>query len=214
MERRSFLKAAGALALTSGAGFVSAAGSGLIEGAPGFYRGSEALGVVESTQPPQDVNADWRSVLLSGTRDLWLKRREAGIDARLQYVNGQGGLDIDGYTNVCKALRDVHAGVAVYMSVDLLDILCGIQRWLIHYGYTAPIIITSGYRTPERNRSIEGAARNSLHTKGMAVDIRIPGVSTQILGRMAQMFQRGGVGFYMNKDFVHIDVGRVRYWKG
>lgn len=213
MERRLFLKSAAGLLLAGASGQLLADGTGLIEDSPSFYRGADRVSV-EQREQAHAHDMDWRSVLLSGSRDLWIKRKEAGVDARLQYVSPQGSLDIGGYTSICKALRDVQAGVSVYMSVDLLDILCGIQRWLIHYGYTAPIIITSGYRTPQRNRSIEGAARNSFHTKGMAVDIRIPGVSTAVLGKMAQMFQRGGVGFYMNKDFVHIDVGRIRYWKG
>ncbi len=39
--------------------------------------------------------------------------------------------------------------------------------------YGKPIIITSGYRNPQRNKE-SGGVPGSLHTKGLAVDVRGP----------------------------------------
>jgi uncharacterized protein YcbK (DUF882 family) len=44
------------------------------------------------------------------------------------------------------------------------------------------------------------------------IDIRLPGVSTHKLRDIALGLGRGGVGYYGTSDFIHVDVGRVRYW--
>jgi uncharacterized protein YcbK (DUF882 family) len=45
-----------------------------------------------------------------------------------------------------------------------------------------------------------------------AIDIRIPGVSSAKVSDAALSLHRGGVGYYAQSDFVHVDVGRVRRW--
>jgi hypothetical protein len=55
-------------------------------------------------------------------------------------------------------------------------------------------------------------ARDSQHTHGHAVDFRLPGVSTERLRDWARRRRLGGVGYYQNDGFVHVDVGPVRYW--
>jgi uncharacterized protein YcbK (DUF882 family) len=45
-----------------------------------------------------------------------------------------------------------------------------------------------------------------------AIDIRIPGVSSAEVRDAALSMSRGGVGYYQQSNFVHVDVGRVRRW--
>ncbi|MGA9664836.1 MAG: DUF882 domain-containing protein, partial [Gallionella sp.] len=59
-----------------------------------------------------------------------------------------------------------------------------------------------------------GVAKHSLHMDGMAADIRIPGHDLRELHKVAIAMQRGGVGYYPRSDFVHVDVGHLRYWTG
>jgi uncharacterized protein YcbK (DUF882 family) len=73
----------------------------------------------------------------------------------------------------------------------------------------APIVINSGYRTPEHNASV-GGKPHSMHLTAMAADIYVMGlnpvqvkstIETLIAsGKMAQ----GGIGLY--KTFVHYDI--------
>jgi uncharacterized protein YcbK (DUF882 family) len=81
---------------------------------------------------------------------------------------------------------------------------------------TAEIDIVCGYRTPWSNaflRSRSSAvAQHSLHMQAMAIDIRVPGVSTRQLRDAALRLHEGGVGYYAREQFVHVDVGRVRRW--
>ena len=78
------------------------------------------------------------------------------------------------------------------------------------------IDIVCGYRTPWSNaflRSRSSAvAQHSLHMQAMAIDIRVPGVSTKQLRDAALRLHEGGVGYYAREQFVHVDVGRVRRW--
>ena len=78
------------------------------------------------------------------------------------------------------------------------------------------IDVVCGYRTPETNRMLRRrshrVAKHSLHMQAMAIDIRLPGVTTKELRNAALDLHRGGVGYYRRKAFVHVDVGPVRKW--
>jgi len=72
-----------------------------------------------------------------------------------------------------------------------------------------PVAINSGYRSPAHNRSINGAT-NSLHTKGMAADIVIRGMTPLEVASLAHDMGLGGIKAY--PTFTHIDVGVKRTW--
>jgi len=148
-------------------------------------------------------------------RELWLKRAENGEQVQVVYwANGE--YRPEEYTKLCWLLRDLHVGKAVQMDTTLLNVLAGVQGYYRAYGLKGPLIVTSGYRTPETNARLarEGAARNSMHLYGRAADITLPGVPVEHLGRVNQYLYAGGVGFYPSKHFVHVDTGRPRTWRG
>lgn len=67
-----------------------------------------------------------------------------------------------------------------------------------------PIIINSGYRTPEHNKRV-GGSPTSYHMQGMAVDISIPsGWTVDRIAKLAKDIGFRGIGKY--KNFVHLDV--------
>jgi uncharacterized protein YcbK (DUF882 family) len=110
-------------------------------------------------------------------------------------------------------LRDYRTGGVKEIDTDLIDLLFAIHRKLES---TAPFNIISGYRSQETNSFLnimsDGVVKNSLHIHGKAIDIRLPGHELNVLRRAAVELQRGGVGYYPSSDFVHVDVGRIRYW--
>jgi uncharacterized protein YcbK (DUF882 family) len=55
-------------------------------------------------------------------------------------------------------------------------------------------------------------ALHSLHMTGQAVDVRLPGIPLASLRRAALDLKAGGVGYYPQSGFVHVDVGPVRSW--
>ena len=78
------------------------------------------------------------------------------------------------------------------------------------------VVTFCGYRSPQTNAALRrhssGVAEHSLHLQGRAIDVRLPGFPTRKLRELALGMGRGGVGFYPQPDFVHLDNGRVRYW--
>ena len=110
-------------------------------------------------------------------------------------------------------LRDHYNGAVKHIDKNLINLLFNLQQRI---GSKEPFHILSGYRTAKTNallrKNKKGAARKSLHMYGKAVDLRLPGTRLKSLRRSAYQFKAGGVGYYPGSNFVHLDVGRVRYW--
>lgn len=77
-----------------------------------------------------------------------------------------------------------------------------------------PIHILSGYRCPEHNRAVGGAA-SSEHLLGKAADITTA-LPLQTLHKEAlriASFAHGGIGIYPENNFLHLDVrGHLARW--
>jgi uncharacterized protein YcbK (DUF882 family) len=113
-------------------------------------------------------------------------------------------------------LRDHRTGEVRHFDPHLFDLLHDLTASL--NDSRGEIEVVCGYRTPWsneflRNRSAHtGVAPHSLHMQAEAIDIRLPGISTAAVRDAALRLHRGGVGYYRNSNFVHVDVGRVRRW--
>lgn len=111
-------------------------------------------------------------------------------------------------------LRDYRTGDVREYDPRVLDLLHDLTTSLRRPN--AEIEVLCAYRTPRTNEYLRthghGAALHSLHMRAMAIDIRIPGVSTAQLRDAALGLHRGGVGYYAASGFVHVDVGRIRRW--
>jgi len=162
--------------------------------------------------PQYYADSDTAAEFWAKPRVLNLYRPATGEHREVCYWR-DGVLDQPGYLEACHMLRDVKGGVTATIDVRMLNILRGMTGWLESaYGITDPYEIHSGYRSKKTNAATEGAARDSFHMKGMATDGKIRGIPVEYLGRLIAAYQAGGVGFYVNSNFIHSDVGRVRYW--
>ncbi|MEM7710532.1 MAG: DUF882 domain-containing protein [Pseudomonadota bacterium] len=81
---------------------------------------------------------------------------------------------------------------------------------------TEPFLLLSGYRSPATNAMLRrrsgGVARNSLHLKGQAADLRLSSRSVRQVASAAASCGAGGVGKYSGSNFTHVDCGQVRKW--
>jgi uncharacterized protein YcbK (DUF882 family) len=77
-----------------------------------------------------------------------------------------------------------------------------------------PYLMISGYRTQQTNRMLKGAASHSFHLKAMAADVRLKSRSVKHISGAALACNGGGVGVYHRSNFVHMDCGPVRTWRG
>ena len=119
----------------------------------------------------------------------------------------------DALSAINHLLRDYRNNEVHIIETRLLDLLTLLHARL---DSTAPFEVISGYRSPATNAMLHaeshGVAAKSLHMQGMAIDIRLADRALNVLHATARDMRLGGVGYYPASDFVHVDVGRVRYW--
>ena len=116
-------------------------------------------------------------------------------------------------TEINRYLRDFRTEQVHDIDVALLDAL--------HDLYTAfdargNFEVISAYRSPRTNAALRhvtsGVAEHSLHIEGQAIDIRLTSAKTAALRDAALARAAGGVGYYPESNFVHVDTGAVRSW--
>ena len=138
-------------------------------------------------------------------------------------------------THTCESLTTLYWAEGVYLPEALADINYILRDWrtneikpidtqLLDLVYALglkleakqPFHVISGYRSPQTNALLhaknKGVAKKSLHVYGKAIDLRLPKCSLSKLRCVAVSLKGGGVGYYPRPNFVHVDVGRVRYW--
>lgn len=110
-------------------------------------------------------------------------------------------------------MRDWRNGKAIQMDTRTIDIMAAAHNLI---ETNQPYMLLSGYRSPETNAMLRsqssGVARNSLHMRGQAADLRVDGRSVGQVSRAAAACRAGGVGRYSGSNFVHMDCGQVRTW--
>jgi uncharacterized protein YcbK (DUF882 family) len=112
-------------------------------------------------------------------------------------------------------LRDYRTGERHAIDPHLMDYLYDVAA---HAGVAPVFRVISGYRSPQTNERLResghGVAQRSLHMQGRAIDVRLAGVDCADLSARALDLKRGGVGYYRSSDFVHLDTGPFRTWRG
>lgn len=187
MNRRDIFKSAGALVLV---------GSGILM--PAHAQGDD-LG----------LGFD----LSQGTRTIDLYRPASQERLTLTYLK-DGQWTAGAYEKICTLLRDVKGGGKVaHIDPKLIAMLDWTQRYLRKQGYNDPIHIISGYRGHRTNSAIARAAQNSQHLLGRAVDLEVPGLKSEDLGKIFAWLSQGGYGVYRGA-VSHVDTGPIRNWRG
>lgn len=96
-------------------------------------------------------------------------------------------------------------------NIDLILVNC---LQILRNELRKSIIITSGCRCTDHNRSV-GGSENSLHLAGKAADFHVPGMPTKTIAELCSLlpkFRNGGIGLY--DTHVHVDIrtsGRARW---
>jgi uncharacterized protein YcbK (DUF882 family) len=147
-----------------------------------------------------------------GVRSLSFHNLHTGENLKATYFANGEHLP-DALAEINHILRDFRTNAVWPMDISLLNLL---HRVRMSLGTDEPYHIISGYRSPVTNLELAnnsgGVARQSLHLAGKAIDVRLPGRSLRNLRQAALAERLGGVGFYPKSGFVHLDVGRVRFW--
>jgi uncharacterized protein YcbK (DUF882 family) len=124
-----------------------------------------------------------------------------------------GNLLPDALAEVKHFLRDFRNEQTHDIDVALLDDLHDLYTAFDERGHFEVI---SGYRSPATNAALRhvttGVAEHSLHILGKAIDVRLTSAATKDLREAAIGLRRGGVGYYPESNFVHVDTGPFRSW--
>lgn len=119
----------------------------------------------------------------------------------------------DAVKEVHHFMRDWRTGDVKAIDLRTIDIMAAAHNLL---DVNEPYMLLSGYRSPKTNamlrRRSSGVAKNSLHLKGQAADLRLSSRSVSQVSRAAASCRAGGVGRYTGSNFVHMDCGPVRTW--
>jgi uncharacterized protein YcbK (DUF882 family) len=112
-------------------------------------------------------------------------------------------------------MRDWRSDETIKMDMRTIDIMAASHRLM---DVSEPYMLLSGYRCPKTNAMLRskssGVAKNSLHMKGQAADLRLKSRSVGQMAKAAAACSAGGVGKYSRSNFVHMDCGPVRSWGG
>ena len=128
---------------------------------------------------------------------------------------GDGEYRKDALLSIEFVLRDFRNGERHPVDPHLMDYLVDVAERM---RVTAAFNVISGYRSPVTNEMLHerstGVAQHSLHMQGRAIDVRMAHVDCAELAAQAQDMKRGGVGYYETSNFVHLDTGAFRTWRG
>lgn len=152
------------------------------------------------------------SVAAPAERKLSLYNTHTGESVnRVFWAEGQ--FVPDALQDINKVLRDHRNNAIAPIDPQLLLLLDQVNAKM---GSANTLHIISGYRSPESNALLNetttGVAKHSMHMDGKAIDIRMPGRNLAQLRKAAMSLRGGGVGYYPDSQFVHMDTGRLRSW--
>lgn len=208
-DRRTLLKA--------GPGLLAAASVGLLTRAA----------VAQEEPPSEPLNAEDLNLAPTpirpppeGARRLAFRHLHTNEELDVVYWK-DGGYVWDSLMSIKKLLRDFRSTEEHPIDVRLLDILFTLQT---QFGSTEPYRIISAFRSPVTNAALQDrsaqangkseVATKSMHMEGKAMDVRLNDVALTAFRDAALALKGGGVGWYPDSGFVHVDIGRVRTWQG
>jgi uncharacterized protein YcbK (DUF882 family) len=170
------------------------------------------------------------TAVLSGTALSWPQTLSGATDAAarriaLTNLHTDERLDIEYFRDGSYApealdalkvlLRDFRSGDKHVIDPELMDYLVDVAAQI---GVPPAYSVISGYRSPQTNERLHerssGVSQHSLHMQGRAIDVRLSAVDCQDLAVRAESLKRGGVGYYRASNFVHLDTGAFRTWRG
>ncbi|MCQ8118658.1 YcbK family protein [Methylomonas rosea] len=146
-------------------------------------------------------------------RALAFQNPHTGDKLSLTYFE-RGRYLSDALNEISFLLRDYRTDDVHPIDPELLDQLHDLKQIL---GLNQPFDVICGYRSPLTNAKLHaensGVANNSFHMHGRAVDIRIERFDLRRIHSAALAMHRGGVGYYPESNFIHLDTGTFRTWK-
>src|SRR5437762_12353193 len=133
--------------------------------------------------------------------------------ATVHYRRKDGSYAADELARLRHVVRSQGDAHEIDVSLRLVEIL----SWLEHTAGGKPLVVLSGYRSPDYNQGLKAQGRavagGSLHTEGLATDLAFPRDQLPRLWHRVRDLDCCGAGYYAKEGFLHVDVGRPRFWE-
>jgi uncharacterized protein YcbK (DUF882 family) len=156
----------------------NSAGGGLEGGAP----------LMASTRVVQTTGATFGKFVIQSAN--------TGEEIEVSLNLATGEVDAAGYTRLRHMMRCLRTTAETPIDPRLIDLLYRIAQRT-----RQKLILVSGFRAP-----MFSLAALSYHTRGMAADIRIPGMTPLMARDLAESMGVHGLGYYPVSGFIHVDV--------
>jgi uncharacterized protein YcbK (DUF882 family) len=150
----------------------------------------------------------------SAPKRIALTNLHTGERAEVEYFRDDAYVP-EAMASIETVLRDFRNGEKHAIDPKLMDYLVDVAALIaVPPAYS----VISGYRSPVTNERLHarssGVSQHSLHMQGRAIDVRMMRVDCKDLADRAEELKRGGVGYYRASNFVHLDTGAFRTWRG
>jgi len=173
-----------------------------------------AAGADEPAQPlPAAPSAPVPRFFLGGDGVLEIENAHTREKVMVRYRDASGSYSQDALNKLDALFRsrgdDARTRVSLRL-VELIDHLEDQER-------PKPLMLVSGYRSEGYNSALIArggqAARTSMHSEGLAADLRFTGVDHRALWLRLRDLECCGAGYYKKSGFLHVDTGRPRFWE-
>jgi uncharacterized protein YcbK (DUF882 family) len=184
--------------------------------AGGALAGFSAATLLTGAAMSRDTGAAHRAVPRAAPPVGRIALLNLHTDERLEIEYSRNGAYVpEALLKIEVLLRDFRNGERHVIDPSLMDYLVEVAHSV---GADPSFSVISGYRSPQTNAVLHeksaGVAQHSLHMEGRAIDVRLAGIDCANLAIHAEDLKRGGVGYYRSSNFVHLDTGAFRTWKG
>jgi uncharacterized protein YcbK (DUF882 family) len=125
-----------------------------------------------------------------------IQSSNTGEEMEVRLNRDTGELNADDYRKLRHLMRCLHTTAEAPTDPRLIDLLYRISQRT-----GQKIMLVSGFRAPMYSK-----AKLSYHTRGMAADIRIPGMTALMARDLAESMGVKGLGYYPVSGFIHVDV--------
>jgi uncharacterized protein YcbK (DUF882 family) len=150
-------------------------------------------------------------IMGDGRLSLVNAHTDARVDVR--YRRADGTYDESALRQIRRVFRSKGDDGEGRASLRLIEILSRLQA----ESGVRPLTLMSGYRDPSYNDGLRAAGKKaaggSLHMEGLAADVAFPRKTLRPLWMKLRAMDCCGAGYYAKEGFLHIDVGRPRFWE-
>jgi uncharacterized protein YcbK (DUF882 family) len=148
---------------------------------------------------------------LSGTGAVAIENAHTKERVTVHYRRPDDTYDRDALDRLARLFRSRGDGAVHDPVLRLVEILSYVQN----LAGAEHLVLLSGYRSPDYNQTLNGAAKASMHTEGLAADVRFakPKLSLETVWHRVRELECCGAGYYAKDGFMHLDVGRPRFWE-